>query len=54
VRFLEMTSGFHRLVFGPVVYTTMNGDKSNGFRCIGKKNSLIDSRLTREYAQEYE
>jgi len=33
----EITGGFHKLVFEPVVYTTMNGNKSNGFYYIGKR-----------------
>ena len=33
----EITKGFHAIVFEPVIYTTMNGNKSNGFYYIGKK-----------------
>jgi SAM-dependent methyltransferase len=33
----DITSGFERLVFETVVYTTMNGNKSNGFYYIGRK-----------------
>jgi ubiquinone/menaquinone biosynthesis C-methylase UbiE len=33
----DITSGFDRLVFETVVYTTMNGNKSNGFYYIGRK-----------------
>jgi SAM-dependent methyltransferase len=33
----DLTSGFDRLVFETVVYTTMNGNKSNGFYYIGRK-----------------
>jgi SAM-dependent methyltransferase len=33
----DVTSGFDRLVFEPVIYTTMNGNKSNGFYYIGRK-----------------
>jgi ubiquinone/menaquinone biosynthesis C-methylase UbiE len=35
----ELTDEFHELVFEPVVYTTMNGNKSNGFYFIGRKKS---------------
>jgi len=33
----EITKDFHAIVFEPVIYTTMNGNKSNGFYYIGKK-----------------
>jgi hypothetical protein len=33
----DLTSGFDRLVFETVVYTTMNGNRSNGFYYIGRK-----------------
>jgi len=33
----EITDDFHPLAFEPVTYTTMNGNKSNGFYYIGKK-----------------
>jgi ubiquinone/menaquinone biosynthesis C-methylase UbiE len=33
----DITRGFDRLVFETVVYTTMNGNKSNGFYYIGSK-----------------
>jgi SAM-dependent methyltransferase len=33
----DITVGFNRLVFETVVYTTMNGNKSNGFYYIGRK-----------------
>jgi ubiquinone/menaquinone biosynthesis C-methylase UbiE len=33
----NITAGFNRLVFETVVYTTMNGNKSNGFYYIGRK-----------------
>ncbi len=34
---LKLTEGFQKLVFEKTVYTTMNGNKSNGFYYIGKK-----------------
>lgn len=33
----EITKDFQELIFKPVTYTTMNGNKSNGFYYIGKK-----------------
>jgi hypothetical protein len=33
----DITAGFERLVFEVVVYTTMNGNQSNGFYYLGKK-----------------
>jgi ubiquinone/menaquinone biosynthesis C-methylase UbiE len=33
----DITAGFERLVFETTVYTTMNGNKSNGFYYIGRK-----------------
>jgi SAM-dependent methyltransferase len=33
----DITEGFNRLVFETVVYTTMNGHRSNGFYYIGRK-----------------
>ena len=33
----EITKDFHAIVFEPVIYTTMNGNKSNGFYYIGEK-----------------
>jgi len=33
----DITAGFDRLAFETVVYTTMNGNKSNGFYYIGRK-----------------
>jgi ubiquinone/menaquinone biosynthesis C-methylase UbiE len=33
----EITEGFQKIIFEPVVYTTMNGHKSNGFYYIGRK-----------------
>jgi ubiquinone/menaquinone biosynthesis C-methylase UbiE len=33
----DITAGFDRLVFETVVYTTMNGNKSNGFYYMGRK-----------------
>ncbi|MFN2271943.1 MAG: class I SAM-dependent methyltransferase [Anaerolineae bacterium] len=36
---VDITSGFARLVFETVVYTTMNGNKSNGFYYIGRKHT---------------
>lgn len=33
----EMTKDFQKIVFEPVIYTTMNGNQSNGFYYIGKK-----------------
>lgn len=33
----DITAGFDGLVFEPVVYTTMNGHRSNGFYYIGRK-----------------
>jgi SAM-dependent methyltransferase len=36
-RIFDITAGFDRLVFETVVYTTMNGNKSNGFYYIGRK-----------------
>jgi len=33
----DITAGFDRLVFETLVYTTMNGNKSNGFYYIGRK-----------------
>ena len=37
---LEITKGFHGLVFETVIYTTMNGNKSNGFYYMGKKKQI--------------
>jgi ubiquinone/menaquinone biosynthesis C-methylase UbiE len=36
----KMTKGFQEIVFEPVIYTTMNGNKSNGFYYIGKKEQI--------------
>ena len=33
----DITAGFDRLVFETVVYTTMNGNQSNGFYYLGRK-----------------
>jgi len=33
----DITAGFNRLAFETVVYTTMNGNRSNGFYYIGRK-----------------
>ena len=35
----DLTSSFARLVFETVVYTTMNGNRSNGFYYIGRKRA---------------
>ena len=37
---LEITKDFHGLVFQLVIYTTMNGNKSNGFYYIGEKKQV--------------
>jgi len=37
---LEITKDFHGLVFQLAIYTTMNGNKSNGFYYIGKKKQV--------------
>ena len=34
---IEITKDFHELVFETAIYTTMNGNKSNGFYYIGRK-----------------
>jgi SAM-dependent methyltransferase len=34
---IDITAGFGRLVFETVIYTTMNGNQSNGFYYLGKK-----------------
>jgi SAM-dependent methyltransferase len=34
----DITAGFNQLVFETIVYTTMNGNRSNGFYYIGRKN----------------
>jgi SAM-dependent methyltransferase len=34
---LDITKGFDQLVFETVVYTTMNGNRSNGFYYLGRK-----------------
>lgn len=36
-RINELTKGFKKIKFEKVVYTTMNGNKSNGFNYIGRK-----------------
>jgi ubiquinone/menaquinone biosynthesis C-methylase UbiE len=36
----KMTKGFQGIVFEPVIYTTMNGNKSNGFYYLGKKEQI--------------
>jgi SAM-dependent methyltransferase len=42
---LDITKDFHGLVFEHVIYTTMNGNKSNGFYYIGKKKDTTRSML---------
>jgi ubiquinone/menaquinone biosynthesis C-methylase UbiE len=37
VRIDELLSNFEKIVFEPVIYTTMNGHKSNGLYYIGRK-----------------
>ncbi len=37
VRIDELLSNFEKIIFEPVIYTTMNGHKSNGLYYIGKK-----------------
>ena len=36
---VDITSGFAQLVFETLVYTTMNGNRSNGFYYIGRKHA---------------
>ena len=33
----KMTKGFQEIVFETAIYTTMNGNKSNGFYYMGRK-----------------
>ncbi len=43
VRIDELMSNFEKIIFKPVIYTTMNGHKSNGLYYIGRKINQIKS-----------
>jgi hypothetical protein len=36
----KLLNGFEKIIYEKVIYTTMNGNKSNGFYFIGKKITI--------------